>query len=140
MKDKTFSKAYKKSKDLYQKKREQYLPIIQTLIDNFIIAFLEPSIYYQNLKKMISIQIQYRIRYFLLGVLFFLISFYFIFFFLGFLFFSFYQLLSEKIQNHAIVALLLAWLAFLLFFIIIYLSFHYFNKIGQKITIQSKNN
>jgi hypothetical protein len=140
MKDKTFRETYKKSIDRYKENREKYLPIIESLVNNLIIAFLEPSIYYQNLKKMISLQIQYRTRYFLLGVLFFLISFYFIFFFLGFLFFSFYQLLSEKIQNHAIVALLVAWLAFLLFFIIIYISFHYFNKIGQKITIQSKNN
>jgi len=88
MKDKTFSETYKKSIDRYKENREKYLPIIESLVNNLIIAFLEPSIYYQNLKKMISIQIQYRTRYFLLGVLFFLISFYFIFFFLGFFIFQ----------------------------------------------------
>jgi len=140
MKDKSFREIYEESKKKYQKNREQYLPIIQNLVDNLIIVFLDPSIYYQNFKKVISLQLRYRLRYFLLGILFFFISFYFIFFFLGFLFLSLYQLLNEKIQNHAIVALLVAWITFIFFFIMIYLSFHYFSKIGQKIPIKSKNN
>ena len=140
MKKKNLREKYKEANKKYQKERENYLPLIQNLIDNLIVAFFEPSIYYQNLKNIISIQIKYRLRYFLLGTLFFLISFYFIFFFLGFLFLSLYQLLNEKIQNHAIVALLVAWITFIFFFIMIYLSFHYFSKIGQKIPIKSKNN
>ncbi|GIX41325.1 MAG: hypothetical protein KatS3mg129_1058 [Leptospiraceae bacterium] len=126
-----FRENYERSRTKYIKERDRYLPLIQNFVDNFLAVFLEPSVYYQNVKNYISLQIRYRVKYFILGLLFFLISFYFIFFFIGFLFFSGYQFLLTKIDNHALIAFLIGWISFLIFFIVLYLSFHFFYKIGQ---------
>jgi hypothetical protein len=135
MEGSNFIEKYERSQKNYKENRDRYLPIIETFVENFLAAFIEPSKYYQEVKLYISLQIRQRLKYFILGLLFLFISFYFIFFFLGFLFLASYNVLLNKIHDNALIAFFLGWISFLFFFIIIYLSFHYFNKIGQKIPI-----
>ncbi len=131
------NKQINKKNPLPEKQKEmKYSVLIESFINNLIAFFLEPSLYYKKFKEYISIQFKYRIQYFFIGIILFVFSLYFLFFFLAFLFFSIYIAMYQKIQKHGMVSFLLAWIIFLIFFLIVYCSLHSFSKIGKKIKIR----
>lgn len=116
------------------------IDIIRSLVDNFILLFLEPSNYYRTFKEYINLQFRHRTKYFLRAIILFFMSLYFIFFFIGFLFVGLYFLLYEHTANHILSIFLVAWISFLFFFIILYISFLSFHKVGGKLPEIRRNN
>ncbi len=125
-----FRKPIKKEKNL---KEGDYINFIRILVDNLILLFLKPSTYYQSFKEYLYLQLKYRTKYMLMGILLFLISLYFIFFFIGFFLMGIYLLLYHNTTNQVLSIFLVAWISFLIFFIISYMSFQSFYKLGRKL-------
>ncbi len=118
-------------------KKEQYLTegdrihFIRSVIDNLFLLFFERSKYIQSLKQYLFLQFQYRTKYFFLGVLLFLVSLYFVFFFIGFLLFGLYVVFYHQTNNLVLSIFLVAWISFLIFFFILYMSLQNLYKVGK---------
>lgn len=119
-------------------KRDRYIFLIESFLENFLTVFLDPIQYYQSFKNYISFQFRTRTKYFIIGVILLFISIFLIFFFLVFFFLVLYEMIQNITKNILFTYFILSWISFIIFFIVIYNSLNYFYKIGSKIKIQKE--
>lgn len=119
-------------------KRDRYISLIESFLENFLAVFLDPIQYYQSFKNYISFQFRIRTKYFIIGVILLFISIFLIFFFLVFFYLLLYEVIQHITKNTLLTYLILSWISFIFFFIVIYNSLNYFYKIGSKIKTQKE--
>lgn len=121
------SKRYLKSKKKdYQKQRSKRY---RAILENLAALLVDPKGYYNEVQSFLSDQYRWRVSRAIAGTLFLIIAILILIIAISLLIMSAYFFLEEQLNRPAVSALILGWVAVLIFFLFYWLSIKRYNDV-----------